>query len=412
MDFILVVGIILVSGFLFGEVARWIGFPKVTGYILAGILLNPSLSGVIPPGFPQHTNPVTNIALSFITFSVGGTLLWSKLRRLGARILYITVLEGEMAFLAIVGGFLALAPFYANIPGATWTGAFIPLALLMGSLGAPTDPSATLAVTHEYNARGDVASTILGVAAFDDALGVINYSLATAVATALILHEGLNIRTSVLGPVIAIVGAIGFGAAFGFVLNAMTRLLKRESEGVLIVLIIGLLSLCFGTASLLGLEELLATMAMGAVVANSNPIRDRIFRVLERYTEELVFVLFFTLSGMHLDFSTLSRSYMLIVFFVALRAAGKYVGTSIGARVSHAPTSVRKYAAGGLIPQGGIVIGLALLIRQNQAFDAVSEVVIGTVIGATVIHEIIGPLVAKWALRRAGEISVRGSRST
>jgi len=409
MESILVVGIVVVSGFLVGEVMRRIGFPKVTGYILAGLLLNPSLTGLISPGFPEHTDPVTNIALSFITFSVGGTLLWGKLRKLGKRILCITVLEGEMAFLTIVGGFLAFAPFYIHVADATWAGVFIPLAVLIGSLGAPTDPSATLAVTHEYKAKGEVSETILGVAAFDDAMGVINYSVATAIASALVLHRGLNIQTSVLGPVIDIFGAIGLGAGFGLVLNGMTRLLREESEGLLIVLIIGLLSLCFGTASLLGLEELLATMAMGALVTNTNPIRDRIFTVLERYTEELVFVLFFTLSGMHLDFSALSQSYMLIVLFVIFRAAGKYLGTALGARASGSPASVRKYAAAGLIPQGGIVIGLALLIKQNEAFDPISGIIIGTVIGATVIHEIIGPLLAKWSLKRAGEISAGGT---
>jgi Kef-type K+ transport system membrane component KefB len=404
VESILVIGIIIISGFLLGELMRRLGLPKVTGYILAGVILNPGLTGFIPRMFPEHTDPVTNIALSFITFSVGGTLIVSELRRLGKRILYITLLEGEMALVAIAGGFLILGPFLISVPGATWTGVFIPMAILMGSLGAPTDPSATLAVTHEYQAKGDVSSTILGVAAFDDALGVINYSVATAVAAALVLHEGVNIETSLLRPVMDIAGAIALGSGFGFLLNLMTKFFKKESEGVLIVLIIGLLSLCFGIATVLDLEELLATMAMGFVVTNLNPMRKRIFRVLERYTEELVFVLFFTLSGMHLDFSVLSDSYMLIICFVAFRVIGKYAGTALGAKISGAPASVRKYAAGGLIPQGGIVIGLALLIKQNEVFDSLSGVIIGVVIGATVIHEIIGPILAKWSLVRAGEI--------
>jgi len=149
---------------------------------------------------------------------------------------------------------------------------------------------------------------------------------------------------------------------------------------------------------------LLSTMTMGTIVVNYNPKREQIFQVLERYTEQLIFILFFTLSGMHLNFSVLSTYFVLMVFFVIFRAIGKVSGTILGAHLSKSSAPVKRYTAGGLIPQGGIVIGLALLIKQNHSFDAISDMIISIIVGATIVHEIIGPVLSKTMLKKAGEI--------
>jgi len=244
----------------------------------------------------------------------------------------------------------------------------------------------------------------MGVAAFDDAVGIVNYSLAIAISSILILKHNFNIISSLTSPLFTIFGAILLGILFGFLFNGITSVFKKETEGGFIVIILCLLLLCFGLASLLGVDELLATMVMGAVVVNFNPLREKIFKILERYTEELIFVLFFTLSGMHLNFSVLTTSLLLIVFFVIFRIIGKISGTMIGATIAKSPSNIKKYVAGGLIPQGGIVIGLALLIKQNSTFDVLSDIIISVIIGATIIHEFIGPIIAKITLTKAGEI--------
>lgn len=401
----LLVGIIVFTGFVFGEIAAKIKLPKVTGYIFAGILLNPGLFSIVPKDFVVHTDLITNIALSFITFSVGGTLLYSRIRKLGKSIFSITIFEAECAFIVVAIGFVIFTPLLLHIEHADMLAVYIPASILIGSLASPTDPSATLAVIHQYKAKGSVSSTIMGVAAFDDALGIINYSIATALALILIKQSAFSLQSSVLNPLSVILGAIVLGTIFGVIFNSLTLLIKKETEGVLIVLILSILSLCFGVSKVLRVDELLATMTMGVTVVNFNPNREKIFKMLERYTEELIFVLFFTISGMHLQFSVLARSILLVLLFVVFRAGGKFLGTTIGSAISKSPTFIRKYAAGGLIPQGGIVIGLALILRQNPAFDTISSTIISVIIGATVIHEIIGPIFAKTALLKSGEIS-------
>jgi Kef-type K+ transport system membrane component KefB len=405
MQPILIIGIIILSGFVVGELCTRLGLPKVTGYILAGLILNPNLTHFIPESFIGHTTLVTNIALSFITFSVGGTLLFSKIRSLGKSIILITVFEAEFAFLLVAIFFLLLGPVVVSLPGITLVSFFIPLSLLLASLASPTDPSATLAVEHEYRAKGKVTSTIMGVAAFDDIFGIINFSLAVSVADICILHQPFGIH-SIAQPFSKIFGAIIIGCGFGFFLNILSQIIKKETEGVLITIIIGLLALCYGIAGVLGVDTLLSTMTMGIFVVNFNQKREKIFKILERYTEELIFVLFFTISAMHLNFSVLISNYLLIIFFVVFRALGKFTGTIAGGKISNSTSIVQKYTAGGLIPQGGIVIGLALVVRQNPAFSSISDIIINVIIGATIIHEISGPIICKFALKRAGEITV------
>lgn len=404
MSAILLVGIIIFTGFLFGEAVKKIKLPLITGYVLAGVLLNPNLFNFMPKDIMDHTSLITNIALSFITFSIGGTLLYSKIKKLGKGIIFITLFEAEMAFFALIVGFLLLTPFCPGISGDNWISVFIPLALLLGCLGSPTDPTTTLAVTHEYNTHGKVTSTILGVGASDDALGLMNYSLAVVIAQVLITHSKFDVFSTILNPILIILGSFTFGTIFGFILNKICNLIKDEQDGMLIAVIFAVLSICYGVCTLVGADELLATMIMGIVVVNFNPRRDKIFRTLQKYAEDLIFIIFFTLCGMQLNFGVLKNSLLLILVFCVFRTLGKFLGTFVGATIAKSPPEIKKYTAFGLIPQGGIVIGLALTIKQNPAFNQISDIILSVIIGTTIIHELIGPITTKFALRKSGEI--------
>ncbi len=404
MDPVLIVGIVVIIGFVFGEAAVKLRLPKVTGYILAGIFLNPDIMSFMPHAAPSRTNLVINLALCFITFSIGGTLQYSRLKKLGKGILWITICEAEFAFLAVIIGFLAFAHYFVQGSSAGWFTTYIPLSILVGCIASPTDPTPALAITHEYNAKGDVTSTIMGVAASDDAFGIMNFSIAMVVAQSFVLKTSFSFFALVLTPLIIIAGSILLGTIFGLLLNALTKFVSKESEGVLIVVIFGLLSCCFGIADMVKCDALLATMLMGVVVVNFNPKHEKIFRVLERYTEELIFLVFFTVSGMQLDFTVLPTALILIIFFVLFRGIGKLSGTIFGAAIAGSSKAVRKYTIGGLIPYGGIVVGLALLMKQNQAFAGFADIIIAVVIGATIISEVAGSVCVKLALKKAGEI--------
>ena len=395
-------GIIILFGFLCGEIAKRLKLPKVSGYIVGGILLNPDLSGIISEEFIEGSSTLINIALAFITFSIGGSLSWKKIKESGKMVLTMTTLEALFAFITVtIVSFIAI--HYVFMLVNTWQ-LSLAMALILGALAAPTDPSATLAVKNEYKARGQVSSTVLEIAAFDDIFGIILYTLSVAFAATFTGNVSINTTEVIKELSISIGGSIIIGIIAGGLFNIATRTFKQESAGELIVLISGFLIGIYGISSAFNFDELLTTMTLGVMLINFNPQRERIFTIIEQYTDELIFVIFFTLSGLHLQFSSISGSLIIIVFFVLARFAGKFTGIFTGATLTKAPEPVKKYTAGGLFPQGGIVIGLALLLTKNHNFDQVSGSIVGIVIGAAVVHEVLGPIIAKYFLKKSGDI--------
>jgi len=167
----------------------------------------------------------------------------------------------------------------------------------------------------------------------------------------------------------------------------------------------GMLFVGYGFANYFKLDELLTTMTIGIVFVNFSKKSERVFSLLSNYFEEIIFIIFFVLAGAHLEFSAITSHWMIILLFVILRLVGKTIGTVMGARISHANENVRKYLSYGLVPQGGIVIGLALLIKQMPQFAAFGSLLINLILGTVVVLEFIGPIFTKYALKKAGEIN-------
>ena len=402
MNIILSVGVLIFSGFIFGEIAHKIKLPKISGYILAGILLNPDLLGIMSSQFVDHTDPLLLISLSFITFSIGGSLSAKKLKTTGVKVLFLTLSEALFAAL-FVFAFLFLS-LYFFIPIFSSVHVIIAISLVLASLAAPTDPSATLAVIYEYRAKGEVSSTMLEIAAFDDIVGIIIYTLVSAFAIFFLGKTELEFNQVLLDMGTGIGGAVLLGCIVGLVFNYIVRLFPKQPEGTLIVLTFGLVLLSYGISEYLGFESLLSTMALGVVVTNLNPLSEKIFKLIERYTDELIFVIFFTLSGLHLQLSSISGSVILILIYIISRALGKFSGIYIGSALFKTGPKIKKYTAGGLLPQGGIVIGLSLLLTKQPVFKESASIILGIVIGAALIHEIVGPILSKFFLKKAGEI--------
>ncbi len=402
MNVILSIGILVFTGYILGELADKIKLPKISGYIVAGILLNPDLTGIINPEFVKNTDPLLSISLSFITFSIGGSLSLKKLKATGKTVLLLTLSEALFAFaMVFIFMFLALY-FFFHILDSTY--AIIAVSLVLASLAAPTDPSATLAVIHEYKAKGEVTSTMLEIAAFDDIIGLIIYTLVTAFAAFFLGKTDIDFGKTTFDLVGDIGGSLLIGVLVGLLFNLLVKLFKKQPEGTLIVLTSGLVLITYGIASFFGFEPLLATIALGTIVINYNPLAKEIFKLIERYTDELIFVIFFTLSGLHLQLSALSGGLLLILIYIIARFIGKYIGIYGTATLLKTSPKVKKFTAGGLVPQGGIVVGLALLLSHEEIFSETASMIMGIVIGAALIHEIIGPAISRYALKKAGEL--------
>jgi Kef-type K+ transport system membrane component KefB len=402
---ILFFGIIIVSGFVFGELANLAKLPKASGYLIAGLLLNPDLTfSIIDKEKIQEVSQLPlNMALSVIAFSIGGGLHRKEIQSLGKSIVAIGVNQAEITLLVVVFGLIGFFSLFPSLAGS-WQQNLIPVAIILGALALPTDPAAFLAVKHELKAAGKITTTTLGIAAIDDMLTFLNFVLAISVA-GIFMDQSGAVGNELLHALIEIGASIGVGVAIGLLLNITTKLIKNESEGVLIVMMIGFVFGCFGLAELLGLEKLLANMSMGIIVINYNPLANKIFNLLERYTEELVFVIFFALSGIQLNFNMLNEAAFLVILFIVLRFSGKWLGTYSGALIAKSEPKIKKYTTWALLPQGGIVIGLALTLKQKSAYVEWADFILGVVIVSSVFYEIVGPITTKYALHKAGEVN-------
>ncbi len=401
METLFQLGLVLFIGYLFGSIAGLLKLPRVSGYILAGIVMSPSLLGIVDGKFLESADLITHASLSLITFLIGASLSWRRVKKLGKSIVFITLGEAELAFLTV---FITMTAYLFFIQEYD-PGFAIALALLFGALASPTDPTATLAVIHESKARGPLTTTVLGVTALDDAAGILNFVLGFSAALALTSGASLSIGSVVWEIVFQIYGALLLGLLMGLVMFILGRLARSRKEAV--TLTVGVLFLTFSIARTIGVDELLSTMSVGITIANLGNAWKEFEKPLENYIEDLIFTTFFVVGSAFLDLKALLSFLPVVLIYILSRFAGKLAGTYVGGCLSGAPEKVRRYLAFALFPQGGIVIGLALLASQNSGFKEAGTLLVNVVIGAAVIHELLGPISFKLALTRAEEVPSR-----
>jgi len=402
--YILYLGVILLGGFFLSLIVSKLGFPKIMGYLVAGLLLNPELISFIPKDFNSITEPVTNFCLAFITFEIGSSFSKKELKTTGKKFFKLAFFESFGAFILIFAGFFTISYFFLPISNAGIP-IMIAFSILIASLAAPTDPSATLAVIHEYKAKGPVTNSVLGAAAFDDIITLILFSFSFSISRALVGTDELSITHIIYTILYQIIGAVLTGFIVGFIFNKITKMFNIEEKKSLIILFLGFLSLTFGLATFLKFDELFSTLTLGFMIRNYNQKHEKILDITEAGMEELFFLIFFVLSAMQFDLDGFTFHLLILIFgFILIRALGKYSGMYIGTRLLKMPETVQKYAFAGLIPQGGIVLGLALMISKEPEFEVFANLLTGVIMGATILHEFVGPVIARKALKSAGEV--------
>jgi Kef-type K+ transport system membrane component KefB len=391
---LLILGLLMATGLAGGLLANRIGLPRVAAYVAAGVLFSPALLGT-PLGIrlENWTEPLTTLALGIIAYLIGGSITVKQLRRLGTTILS-TALIAALGAMATV--FLVL---YFLIPEATDG---VVLALALATIATTTAPAATVAVIHQYRARGPFSSTLLGVVAIDDVLGILFFSLMLVFVTGDSLGTGLGTAFY------EIVGSLVLG-----ILTALATVYVRrqiQQREMLIPLIIGAILLVVGLAQLLHLSILLAAMTLGFTARwITRSVGERLFAPVE-YMEETVFLIFFTLAGAHFEPGVFVGNIGLVLLYFSGRIVGKMGGAYLGARLSAAPVVTRNWLGLALIPQAGVAVGLALILSHHPAFQSSGQIIINVILGTTLLYELFGPLGTRFALKQAGELGKKRRR--
>lgn len=402
---LLYLGILILSGYAGGRAAHAVNLPRISGYILAGMLLSPSVTGVLSTNVIEgDLSLITDIALGVIAFSIGGTLKFGKLRKLGKTIIIITVVQAFVVALLVSISVIFLFP---HLPGAGIESgrALVAVGILLGAICAATAPAAVLGVVHEYKAKGPMTTVLLGIVTLDDGLTLVLFSMAAGVAGSLGGKGVSLVQAGLVQPGKEIMIALVIGASAGLLLRLIVPVIRRR--GALLGLTLGTIFVTSGIALTLHTSSLLACMMLGLVLVNTMNQAEPWFDAVEK-VEEPLFAMFFVLAGAHLKIGALAAAGTLAAVIIMMRTIGKLGGSYLGGVISAAPTAVKKYLPFGLLPQAGVSIGLVLVAKEYVGDLSAARIMVNAILASVIINELISPLLVKSALVKSGEAQSTG----
>ena len=386
MNLLFYLAIMLFAGLLFGRLLKLVKLPNVTGYLIAGLVLGPFVTKILSAEQVESLSVISNMALAFIAFTVGLSFKRSYFKRVGMTPVVIALLEALVAVFLVQGTLIA----------AGFDAAF---SIVLGAIAAATAPAATIMVIKQYGAKGPVTDTLMAVVAIDDAVALVAFGFAVSIAGVISGNGGGNIFLSILQPLWQVVLSLLIGAVMGVLFKIPLRFFKKS--GNRLIIIIGFVFMTSALATLCGVSELLACMALGSVFCNISTESDSINDLCDFMTPPL-FELFFVVSGAGLDVSVLPQIGVMGAIYVVVRCIGKYLGAFIGAKLMKAPETVAKYIGPTLIPQAGVAIGLTIVAQTVVPHYAAQ--IRAVILCGTLIYELIGPAITKITLKKAGEI--------
>jgi Kef-type K+ transport system membrane component KefB len=399
-EILCIIGITIFAAYIAGKVVARFNFPSLLGFLIAGIALGPSFANLLTESSLEHLSFVTEIALGFVAFSIGQELSVSSLRRLGRSIVLIILCESFLAFALV-----------ATVIYVFWQD--LAMAIIFGAVAPASAPAGTVAVIQEYKAKGSLTKALFAVVGFDDGLAILIFAFASAISQGL-LASGLpgvelSLGTQLLRAGEEIVFSLIAGAVIGYIFSIIAKV-TREDKDISVVLF-GVIVLTVGLASAWHLSSILTNMAVGFVLVNT-----RNEATVRRVANQLMgfmpilFLLFFLLAGAHLQIGRVLSLGLLGLTYIATRTVGLMGGARLGAYLGNAEEKIGKYLGMGILSQAGVAIALAL--RINQEFDAIGTdradyiggTVLATITATCVFFEIVGPVMTRIALKRAGEL--------
>ena len=414
MEFLITLAVAMIGGLLMSRLAKKVSLPAVTAYLVAGLILGPFFIGhlgIVGLGFHslegvEMYSLVTQAALGFIAFTIGNEFRLSQLKSMGKQAIVIGILQAVITTVVVD---IALVVLHFIKPDLI----SIPVAITLGAIAAATAPAATLMVVRQYKADGPLTKLLLLVVAIDDAVGLVLFSASFGIAKA--MEQGsASVASIVLEPVIEIALSLILGALMGILLNWVERFFhsrsKRLSISVAFVLLtVGLSMIKFEVGGIqCGFSLLLVCMMTGTVFCNICEFSEELMERVESWSVPLN-ILFFVISGAELDLNILSNPLILLVgvVYIIFRSLGKYSGAYLSCAMTRCSEKITKHLGITLLPQAGVALGMALTAGELMGGDLVRNVVLFSVL----VYELVGPVLTKNALIKAGEIKPEGKTS-
>jgi len=389
------IGFLLLAGTLMSELLETIGLPHLSGYLAAGIVGGPHVLHLVDHHTVQELSPINTLALSLIALAGGAELRLATVRSVARSLAWATLIQSLMVLVCMSGVFLVMSRFLPFTQGMTFK-ALIGVSLLWGVLAVSRSPSACLGILSQTRAKGPLATFSLAFIMFSDVVVVILLATTMMLARPLITPGGsISFEDfNVLGH--EILGSIAVGVTLGLGLSIYLRLVGRQ-------LLLVLLAIGFGlsdTFAYIHVDSLLAFLAAGFVVQNLSDQGEKLLHAIEQ-TGSVVFVVFFATAGAHLDIPLLKRLWPIAVTLCASRALLTVIAGRISGRIAQDEPLLKRWGWSSLVSQAGLALGLSVVIIK--AFPSLGEEFRSLCIAGIAINEMLGPILFKFALDRAGE---------
>jgi Kef-type K+ transport system membrane component KefB len=389
------VGFMLIMAFAGGKVAGRVGLPKITGYLLVGVILGPSVTGLLSRDMLIAAKTIEGIAVALIALTAGGELRLEWVRRYARRLALITASELLVVALGVFGVVVAARSLLPFMPSDNLAEGLV-IAMVFGAIAVANSPTVTIAVIAENRAEGPLTRTVLGVTIVKDVCVIILFAIALTVAKDA-LGDG---NDGALGVTLAreLGGSIIVGIGFGIGISLFLRFINRDTP-------VFILATCFAiwqVASIFHLETLLIALSAGFWVENFSQAKgDDLIKGIERLSLP-VYALFFAAAGAKVNVDALRTLWVFAILLASVRAACIWAGTALGARLARTEPVVRRYAWFGFISQAGVTLALASIV--GRTFPTWGAEIQALIIAMIAIHEFVGPIGFQFALRRAGEV--------
>lgn len=378
-------GFLLILGALGGFLAHRIPvLPSITGFMVAGLLLGPSVAGVLTQEVLQESLVIVDIALGLILYRLGLSLDLKVLLR-APQLLVISIVESCLVFGIVLWVLM-------------WASMSFELAALVAAICISSSPAVLLHVAHEVNASGEVTESTKSLVALNNMISFIVFS---AVTPAVHLSDGAHWELVLARPVYRFVGSVVVGVVVGYVVSFFAHRTAKAAQYQL-ALVIGGVMVVLGLANMLVLSSLFAPLVLGMVVRSLE--KDHLISQVEFGAAfELFFIILFVFAGANLHLTEIVYFYPMILAVVLARSGAKLFALVGSSLVSG--RGVRGGLASGmlLVPMAGMAIGL---VRTSaHLFPSQAEIISAVVLGAVAVFETVGPPVAALAFRIAGEVN-------
>ena len=400
------------AGLMMTRLLKKSHLPDVTAYLIAGVLIGPCFIGAlgIPGiGFESYeelegVGLISDVALGFIAFSIGNEFRLSQLKETGKQALVVGILQAVTATVLVD---IALVIFHFIRPDVLT----IPAAITLGAIAAATAPAATLMVVRQYKAKGPLTDLLLPIVALDDAVGLVLFAVSFGIAKA--LSSGVvDLYTIVANPIIEITASLLLGAVAGWVMTQIEKLFNSNTNRLAITISFVFLTVALSMISVkigpvtLGFSSLLVCMMLGSVFCNLCPLSEEIMENSDRWTGPLM-VLFFVISGAELELGVFKElaSVLVGIIYMLARSAGKYIGARESSKLMRCDKNIVEYLGITLLPQAGVALGMCVTASTLSEDGALIR---NIVLFAVLIYELVGPMLTKWALQKAGDIKPMG----